>query len=75
MRLLRCARNDATTLTICDVAYDASAVPVIAYVLLVAQVSARNDATTLTMRNDAEYASAFPVIVYILPVAQVGDLQ
>lgn len=28
MRLLRCARNDATTLTICDVAYNASALSI-----------------------------------------------
>ena len=38
MRLLRCARNDATKLIICDVAYGASVPPVIVYILLVAQV-------------------------------------
>ena len=43
MRLLRCARNDATTLIICDVAYDASAPPIIIYILPVAQVGTRND--------------------------------
>ena len=38
MRLLRCARNDATTLIICDVAYSASVPPVIVYILPIAQV-------------------------------------
>ena len=38
MRLLRCARNDATTLTICDVAYSASTLPAIVYILSAARL-------------------------------------